>query len=172
VLDGATIVEGLRRRGYYTICIGGVAFFNKLNPLGSVFPALFDESHWSPRFGVAELHSTRNQVRCAVSRLGNVSPSRAVFLFINLSALHRPNYMYLTGARSDSHATQAAALAYVDAELAPLFDSLQSRGRPGAAFLMSDHGTAYGEDGYEGHRLSHPVVWTVPYAELAWGAAP
>jgi|GEM_PF-4288067 hypothetical protein len=27
-------------------------------------------------------------------------------------------------------------------------------------------GTAYGEDGYHGHRLAHPVVWTVPYAEV------
>ena len=26
--------------------------------------------------------------------------------------------------------------------------------------------TAYGEDGYTGHRLGHSVVWTVPYAEF------
>ena len=36
--------------------------------------------------------------------------------------------------------------------------------------MCSDHGTAYGEDGYWGHRLSHPVVWTVPYAEFALDA--
>jgi hypothetical protein len=30
----------------------------------------------------------------------------------------------------------------------------------------SDHGTAYGEDGYHGHRIAHETVWTVPYAEL------
>ena len=32
--------------------------------------------------------------------------------------------------------------------------------------ICSDHGTAYGEDGYTGHRLAHPVVWEVPYAEF------
>jgi hypothetical protein len=32
--------------------------------------------------------------------------------------------------------------------------------------VCSDHGTAYGEDGYRGHRLGHPVVWDVPYAEF------
>ena len=28
------------------------------------------------------------------------------------------------------------------------------------------HGTAYGEDGFTGHRLGHEVVWTVPYAQF------
>jgi hypothetical protein len=32
--------------------------------------------------------------------------------------------------------------------------------------ICSDRGTAYGEDNYHGHRLSHPVVWHVPYAEF------
>ena len=32
--------------------------------------------------------------------------------------------------------------------------------------MCSDHGTAYGEEGYYGHRVAHPVVWTVPYAEF------
>ena len=46
-----------------------------------------------------------------------------------------------------------------------LFAALQRRG-PTLAILCSDHGTTYGEDGYTGHRLAHPVVWSVPYAEF------
>ena len=38
--------------------------------------------------------------------------------------------------------------------------------RPGFAIVCSDHGTAYGEDGYTGHRIGHEVVWTVPYGEF------
>ena len=38
----------------------------------------------------------------------------------------------------------------------------------GFGILCSDHGTAYQDDGYVGHRLGHPVVWTVPYAEIRW----
>ena len=34
------------------------------------------------------------------------------------------------------------------------------------AILCSDHGTLYGEDGYVGHRVAHPIVTTVPYAEI------
>ena len=61
--------------------------------------------------------------------------------------------------------SQLAALAYVDGQLAPLFAALRRRA-PLLAIVCSDHGTAYGEDGYAGHRLAHPVVWEVPYAEL------
>jgi hypothetical protein len=171
VLDGASIVEGLRRRGYHTLCIGGVGFFNKLNPLGRVLPALFEESHWSPELGVAERHSTRRQIALAARRLAELPAERRVFLFINLSALHAPHWFYLPGARADSAETQAAALAYVDGELPPLFDALRRRG-PGLGFLMADHGDAFGEDGFHGHRLGHPTVWNVPYGEVAWEGTP
>jgi hypothetical protein len=38
--------------------------------------------------------------------------------------------------------------------------------RPCFTIVCSDHGTAYGEDGYAGHRIGHDVVWTVPYADF------
>jgi hypothetical protein len=94
-----------------------------------------------------------------------VPPERRIFLFVNVSALHQPNCIFLPGATSDTPETQAAALAYVDRQLPPLFRALQRRG-PTLAIVCSDHGTAYGEDGYVGHRIGHPVVWTVPYAEF------
>ena len=60
---------------------------------------------------------------------------------------------------------QMAALAYVDHWLGVLFETVRERA-PTLAVICSDHGTAYGEDGYVGHRISHPGVWDVPYAEL------
>ena len=47
-LRRADIVTGLAGAGYHTVCIGGVGFFNKRSPLGSVLPGLFAESHWAP----------------------------------------------------------------------------------------------------------------------------
>jgi arylsulfatase A-like enzyme len=88
-----------------------------------------------------------------------------VFLFLNVSAVHQPNWFYLDGATRDTLESHAAALAYVDRQLPRLFAALRRRG-PVFVIACSDHGTAYGEDGYEGHRLAHPVVWTVPYAEF------
>lgn len=171
VLDAPDLVSGLASRGYHTLCIGGVGFFNKLNPLGSVLPGLFTESHWSPELGVREPRSTEYQVALAVRRLGELPRARRVFLFLNVSALHQPNCHYLPGATEDSRASHAAALAYVDSQLPPLFEALRRRG-PAFCIVCSDHGTAYGEDGYSGHRLAHPVVWTVPYAEFLLPGVP
>ena len=39
VFDSPDLVSGFRGRGYWTICIGGVGFFNKLTPLGRCCPA-------------------------------------------------------------------------------------------------------------------------------------
>ncbi|WP_394794269.1 STM4013/SEN3800 family hydrolase [Armatimonas sp.] len=170
VFDAPELVSGLKQRGYHTICIGGVGFFNQKTPLGSVLPALFDEAHWDESLGVTEPSSTENQVRLATTQL----PRRAgaggqdIFLFLNLSALHQPNYFYLPGQtreQGDTLESHAAALRYVDSQLPPLFDALRARGTS-LCILCSDHGTTYGDDGYTGHRLAHPAVWTVPYAEF------
>lgn len=165
ILDAPDIVSGLGTLGYHTICIGGVGFFNKESPLGSVLPGLFAESHWGPELGVTDPRSAENQVALAVERLADVRANRRVFLFVNISAIHQPNRFYLEGAVEDSIASHAAALEYVDRCLPPLFDAMRRRG-PALAIVCSDHGTAYGEGGYHGHRLGHPVVWTVPYAEF------
>lgn len=165
VLDAPDIVTGLAGRGYHTICIGGVGFFNQQSPLGTVLPGLFAESWWSPELGVTEARSTENQVALAQQRLDRLAVSERVFLFLNVAAIHQPNCMYLPGAREDTLASHAAALAYVDRCLSPLFAALRRRA-PVFAIICSDHGTAYGEAGYHGHRLAHPVVWTVPYAEF------
>ena len=165
VFDAPDIVSGLAALGYHTACIGGVGFFNKQTPLGSVLPSLFIESHWSPELGVTDARSTENQVALAISILNRLGREQRAFLFLNVSALHQPNCIFLPGASHDSKESQAAALAYVDGCLPPLFAAMQRRA-PVLAVLCSDHGTAYGEDGYHGHRLAHPSVWSVPYAEL------
>lgn len=165
VLDAPDVVTGLAALGYHTVCIGGVGFFNKQGPLGSVLPGLFAESHWSPALGVTDPRSTENQVALAAEVLDRLDRGRRVFLFLNVSAVHQPNRHYLDGADRDSIATHTAALEYVDRCLPRLFDAVCRRA-PVLAIVCSDHGTAYGDDGFEGHRLGHPVVWTVPYAEF------
>ncbi|MGG6268174.1 STM4013/SEN3800 family hydrolase [Leptolyngbya sp. AN03gr2] len=162
ILEHENIVSGLAAKGYHTVCIGGVGFFNKLNPLGNVLPSMFAESYWSSEIGVTCRNSTENQIAIAQSILQR--PEK-IFLFINISALHQPNYFYLPGATTDSLESHAAALEYVDRHLGNLWNALRQRGST-FCILCSDHGTTYGDDGYTGHRLSHPAVWTVPYAEF------
>jgi len=163
--EGADWVTGLRAAGYHTVCVGGVGFFNKRGALGSVLPSLFDESHWSPELGVTDPRSFEHQIAVAAQALDRLPKTQRTFLFINVSALHQPNRFYLEGAIDDSMESHAAALRCVDAQLPTLLEALRGRGS-WFGIVCSDHGTAYGENGYNGHRLGHPVVWDVPYAEF------
>jgi hypothetical protein len=169
--DAPDLPNALARAGYLTACIGGVGFFNGRTALARALPSLFEESRWEPRMGVTSATSTEAQVACAVRLLEETPRSRRVFLLLNVSAIHQPNRIFVPGAERDTRETHAAALRYVDSALPPLFAALRRRG-PSLCVLCSDHGTAYGEDGYEGHRIAHPVVWTVPYAEVVLDGAP
>jgi len=164
VFPEATLPQALAARGYHTICIGGTGFFNRQNELARVLPGLFREAHWRPELGVACRDSARNQVAQAMASVARAG-GRRVFLFINISAIHQPNWFYGARQGPDTLATHTAALVAVDAALAPLLQGLKSRA-PTFAIVCSDHGHAYGEDGYRGHRLGHEVVWTVPYKDF------
>ena len=128
VFDTPDIVSGFASAGYHTACIGGVGFFNKQTPLGSVLPGLFHESHWSPELGVASPDSTARQVDLASTILRDCR--RSLFLFINVSAIHQPNCIFTPGAPADTLETHINALAYVDAQLPPLFAALENAARP------------------------------------------
>ncbi|MFO0845187.1 MAG: STM4013/SEN3800 family hydrolase [Gemmataceae bacterium] len=159
------VLAGFRSLGYRTLCVGGVGFFNKKNPLGHFLPGFFDESVWSPALSVTARDSTANQVRVATGWLETLRADELALLFVNVSATHPPHAMYLPGATSDSVASQSAALQYVDTCLPPLFAALRRRG-PCFCLVMADHGEAHGEDGRFGHRIAHPTVTTVPYAHF------
>ncbi len=164
VFSSDNIVTGLAAQGYHTLCIGGVGFFNKQSPLGNALPGLFQENHWYPSFGVTDRHSTRHQVDFTLERLQQLPDAQRLFLFLNVSATHQPSCIFKEGALADSVETQMAALAYADAQLSPLITALHQRA-PLLCIICSDHGTTFGEDGYQGHRLAHPLVWDVPYLE-------
>ena len=164
VFDASDIISGLRAEGWRTVCIGGVGFFNLQTPLSKVLPELFEEAHWESRFGVTERESTRHQFEFAALKLRE-RPGHPMFMFINVSALHQPNYFYLKSEGPDTLESHAAALRYVDSQLPIVVAALRRRQRPTFCIMLSDHGTTYGEDGWTGHRLAHPLVWTVPYGE-------
>lgn len=163
VFDTPDVVSGLAAQGYHTACIGGVGFFNERTPLGCVLPGYFAERHWSPELSVACPRSTEHQLALAEQIASRVEGR--LLLFINVSAIHEPNRGYLPGCARDGPQSMAAALSYVDSQLPRLFDAFRARG-PTFYIVCADHGTAYGEDGLWGHRLNHPTVCTVPYAEF------
>ena len=169
VFSEANLVKALENRGYRTVCIGGVGFFNKKTMLSRQLPDLFMESHWSEDMGVTSPKSAEVQVRQAVSAISALDDDRRVFLFLNISATHQPNCIFLDGANEDSPETQAAALAHADRHLPFLVETMSARA-PLLFVICADHGTAYGEDGFTGHRTPQPVVNLVPYAETVLGS--
>ncbi|MET0493150.1 MAG: STM4013/SEN3800 family hydrolase [Actinoplanes sp.] len=166
VFDAPDLPSGLAGAGYHTVCLGGVGFFNRRSPLGSVLPGLFAEAHWEPEFGVTAPGGLDAQLDQLDKVLAEVPAGQPLFTFLNVASLHQPNRHYLPGAADDSPASHAAALTYVDGRMPRLFGQVSGRGRPVFVIICSDHGTAYGEDGHVGHRIGHEVVWTVPYAHF------
>lgn len=161
--EGSTIMEGLRRAGYDTWCVGGVSFFDKRSDLGKVFPGYFEKSYWNPSFACTVKDSAKNQVDFILKRLKKAEDGKRIFLYLNVDAIHYPNYFYLDGARQDSLLSHRAALRYVDGELGRLFKGWSDLRGDSFVICCSDHGTCYGEDGYQFHGINHPVVNTVPY---------
>lgn len=160
--EGANIMEGLEKVGYRTICIGGVAFFDKRTPIGSVFPNMFRESYWRPSFGCGVKESAKNQIDFTIKLLNDAPKDEKLFVYLNLTAIHYPNAHYLEGVKRDNTETHAAALRYVDTELERLFDAFKQN-RETFVIALSDHGSCYGENGFQFHGLPNDIVDTVPY---------
>ncbi|MFF8387420.1 STM4013/SEN3800 family hydrolase [Streptomyces kanasensis] len=166
VFEAANLLKGLALHGYRSICIGGVTYFSRETPLGSVLPDMFDEDHWEPRFCSPEPDSTRHQVDRALA-IADHYTGQPLLLFVNISATHVPHGHYL-GDSNDTTASQHAALAYTDKHLACLITSLTSRGR-WLIIMCADHGDAYGEDGFHGRGIAHPAVMNVPFTAMVRG---
>jgi hypothetical protein len=162
--DASNIVYGFISLGYHTLCIGGVGYFSKRSPIGSVLPALFHESWWDETFGPTCLESAANQVECAVKRIAKAPKNKCLFLYMNMSACYRPNRFHLPGAKEDTPASQRAALASIDKELPALLRAVQLRA-PVLTVICSDHGTIYAERTNAQLGLTHPAVCDVPYME-------
>jgi arylsulfatase A-like enzyme len=165
VFEAPNLLRGLNQHRYTTVCIGGVTYFSRETPLGGVLPDMFDEDYWRPEWCSPDPDSTRHQVDFALT-LTEV-PEPPLLLFMNVSATHVPHGHYL-GDSMDTVASQKAALAYADEHLGRLISQLTAR-RPWLIILCADHGDAFGEDGFHGRGIAHPVVTTVPYA--AWLAS-
>lgn len=160
--EGATFIQGLEKVGYETICIGGVGFFNKRTDIGKVFPSMFKQSYWNPSFSCSVKESAENQIDFAIKKLKELETGKRLFMYINIDAIHYPNYFYLEGAKEDDIDTHAAALRYVDSCLPKLFSAFKERNKT-FVIACSDHGTCYGEDGYIFHGFNNDIINTVPY---------
>ena len=165
VLDGPSLPSSYAAAGYHTLCFGGVGYFDPKSPLGAQLVRHFSEAYWSRETGPTSRSAPARQFRQVAERLAAISPDSRVFLFINAAATHPPTRIFATEARDERPQTQRAALIALDRHLPELLAALRRRGGA-VGIVCSDHGTCFGEDGFIGHRHSHPLVMNVPYAEV------
>lgn len=163
--EGANIVEGLSRVGYRTICVGGVNFFNKRTEIGKVFPSMFEESYWTPKFSAQSKNSIEYQLEFIEKNIGSFKNEERVFLYVNMTTTHYPTFFYLEGEREDTVASQKAALEYTDRYIEKLLTCFKNRS---GAFVVafSDHGTCFGEEDKLFHGINNEIVNTIPYMEF------
>lgn len=163
------VIQGLANEGYQTVGAGAMNWFRQ-ESLTQGFE----------RF----LFTGRNADRQIDFLLENINVSRPFFGFINFGETHAP-YVFRgktepckddvrarrmiwppeengpVGKDTCAFRCQVAAAEFLDSCMARLFDSL-----PGntVVVLTSDHGDCFGEDGYWGHGVNHPMVFEVPLA--------
>lgn len=162
VFEGDSFIRGLENVGYETICIGGVGFFNKRTAINKILPSFFKKSYWNTSFSCHIKDSFENQIDFLKRKVEEIPSENKIFTYINVDSIHYPNSFYLEGENEDNIKTHAAALHYVDSHLPKLLEIFTKR-NPTFCIICSDHGSCYGEDGYNFHCISHEIVYTVPY---------
>ena len=130
-----------------------------------MFPGYFKHSFWKPGFGCQVPDSAKNQVDFIQKKLQEADREKRIFLYVNIDAIHYPNWFYLgeNAPRHDTIESHKAALRCADTQLGRLFDWWRETRGDAFVICCSDHGTCYGEDGCQFHGISHPAVEAVPY---------
>lgn len=161
------LIDGLKSEGYQTVGAGAVNWFRQESLTVGFEQFLFTGTDADRQIDFL---------------LENINTSDPFFGFINFGEAHAPfNFRGKTdvckddvraramtwppveqgpvGADTDAFKHQSAAAEFLDGLLPRLFDSL-----PGntIVILTADHGDCFGEDGYWGHGVNHPMVYEVP----------
>ncbi|MGK7460357.1 STM4013/SEN3800 family hydrolase, partial [Salmonella enterica] len=79
--------------------------------MGKVFPSMFKESYWHPRFACTVKKTMDNQIHYIQKIIAERAGSQPVMMYINIDTIHYPNHFYVEGAApGDTVETHAAAL--------------------------------------------------------------
>lgn len=166
-LQGRSVMDGFRHRGYAVLGSGAVQWFDPATATGELLTADFDEF-----FFPGTTWSLPRQLEWIEARLAAFG-DRPVFLFLNIGETHAPYYhegapwsaddnpcipFQTTDRSADCRLRQRACLEYVDRQCGPLLDAFSRA----TTVVTADHGDCWGEDGLWEHGISHAMTLTVP----------
>lgn len=167
-LEGRSIVDGFRLRGFLTLGSGAVGWFDPGVPASEFLIRDFDHFYYKgPTHGCV-----RAQVEWFMDQLATAD--RPVFLFLNVGETHVPYFFEgapwdpsinpcvpFAGATNDAaecRRRQRLCLEFVDRELAPILSLFNEA----ATIVCGDHGDCWGEDGLWEHGIAHEKAFEVP----------
>lgn len=165
-LEGANIIQGLKRKGYLTLGSGSLGWFDPNTETGTHLSRDFD--HF---FYPGDTCSLGRQLAWLQPHLAN--PQQPVLAFLNIGETHVPYYFAgapwpadtnpcvpfsLENDAEECRRRQRACLEFVDERLGPLISAFQDA----TTLICADHGDCWGEDGLWEHGIHHEKVLEVP----------
>jgi hypothetical protein len=167
-LEGPSVMEGFRRRGYRCLGSGAAAWFDPSTETGQRLCADFDAFFYPG----ATWHLDQ-QLAWLVQQVEQAGTEQPLLLFLNVGETHVPYWhqgalwdqqdnpcvpFQRADRRRDCRKRQRACLEYVDGLLASLIQALL----PATVVITADHGDCWGEDGLWEHGISHRRTLEVP----------
>lgn len=168
LLEGPSLIEGFRRRGYRCLGSGAVGWFDPRTETGQRLCVDFDAFF----FAGATWHLDQ-QLTWLAEQVRQAGSEQPLLLFLNVGETHVPYWhqgaawdpadnpcvpFQQSDRRRDCRRRQRACLEHVDGLLAPLIEALL----PATAVITADHGDCWGEEGLWEHGISHRRTLEVP----------
>ncbi len=165
-LEGRNIIDGFKRKGYFTVGTGALGWFNPHTETGRLLTDDFDKFYFPD-----SQFSLGRQLEWTGGLLADVD--KPVFVFLNIGETHVP--YFFQGApwsaeynpcvpfsekndAEECRRRQRACLEYVDGMLGEVLDAFSR----GTIVVCADHGDCWGEDGCWEHGFHHEKVLEVP----------
>jgi hypothetical protein len=167
LLQGRNIIDGFKQKGYRTIGVGAMSWFDPGAPTGQGLTQDFD------RFAYTGSHALGQQLAWLESEMRAAPAGQPLFVFMNIGETHIPYYFEgapwsrgvnpckAWGEANDAgecRRRQRACAEFVDGRLAPLLAAFAKA----SVLVCGDHGDCWGEDGLWAHGVSHPKTLEVP----------
>ena len=182
------VVEGFKRRGYFTAGVAAMDWFRD----AEVLREGFNKFQFTGR-------NARKQNELLTSWIDHHASDRGCFAFVNYGETHSP-FEFEGQSAAPQHvleqfnrhrlwnqpgvindawkfddlafSQQVACAEYLDARTGELADYFLRRGRPTTVVICGDHGECFGEQGLFGHAFYHEKVMEVPLLIFRLNAPP
>ncbi len=165
-LTGTSIMSGFNRLGFLTVGTGAVSWFDTSKP------AHLSYLHDFMVYRYFGKQSAEEQVDFVLDEMSQCPREQPMFLFINFGETHPPFVTKNKTKKTPWNSTffslfkaQSFCLGFLDAQIQRLFAHSRLQ-KDVNAFICSDHGTCFGEDGMFGHSFYHPKIMDVPMVEI------